>query len=82
MQWDSGFTVKARIDEANKVWYGEMKIPLNSIDHRPPAAGIEYRINLYRLQGPDPRQKQIAWRPTGTGNHHVPESFGRLVLGE
>jgi hypothetical protein len=38
------------------------------------------RINLYRLQGPPPARKQIAWQPTGTRNHHVPEAFGRLRL--
>ena len=82
MQWDSGFTVKARIDAAEKVWCGEMKIPLRSIADRAPAAGQEFRLNLYRLQGPRPGQKQIAWQPTGAHSHHVPESFGRMVLGE
>ena len=26
--WNSGFTVKARIDADKKIWYGEMRIPL------------------------------------------------------
>ena len=34
--WNSGFKVKARIDEAKKVWYGEMQIPIASIDPRRP----------------------------------------------
>lgn len=79
-RWNSGFEVKARIDEANKIWYGEMKIPLAKIDQRPPKPGLEMRINLYRLQGPPPTRKQIAWQPTGSRNHHVPEAFGRLRL--
>src|SRR5687767_11410501 len=29
--WNSGFKVKARIDAANKTWYGEMKIPFESL---------------------------------------------------
>jgi hypothetical protein len=80
-KWNSGYQVKARIDEKNKVWYGEMKIPFAAIDTRPPKSGNEMRINLYRIQGPGPKRRFIAWQPTGGGSYHVPESFGRLVLG-
>jgi hypothetical protein len=80
--WNSGFKVKARLDEANKVWYGEMQIPIGSIDTRPPAAGNEMRINLYRIQGPPPNRTLIAWQPTGKPNYHVPEAFGRLRLAD
>jgi len=82
MKWDSGFTVKARIDAERKIWYGEMKIPLASIDSRPAKPGNEYRANFYRLQGPNSARRQITWRPTGSASHHVPESFGRVILGE
>ena len=57
-----------------------MKIPLAQIDKREPKPGLEMRINLYRLQGPPPARKQIAWQPTGARNYHVPEAFGRLRL--
>ena len=80
--WNSGFTVKARIDKAKKIWYGEMKIPLSSIDARPAKAGNEMRINLYRLAGANPSRTSTSWQPTGQRSHHVPESFGRLVLAE
>lgn len=79
-RWNSGFKVKARIDSAAKVWYGEMRIPWTSIDSRPPQKGNELRINLYRCQGPKADRKFIAWQPTGKATYHVPESFGRLVL--
>ena len=78
-QWNSGYTVKARVDEANKVWYGAMKIPMKSIDPRPAKAGNEMRINFYRLQGAKPR-KGIAWQPTNASSYHVPEAFGTLRL--
>jgi hypothetical protein len=78
--WNSGFEVKARLDEKNKVWYGEMRIPFSSIDPRPPANGNELRINFYRIQGPPPNRKFVAWQPTGQASYHVPEAFGRLVL--
>ena len=78
--WNSGMAVKARVDHARKIWYGEMRIPIASIDSRPPKAGNEFRANFYRLQGPGPRRKGIAWQPTHQPSYHVPEAFGRLVL--
>jgi len=54
VSWNSGYEVKARLDEAKKVWYGEMRIPFDKIDKRPPKSGNELRINFYRLQGPPP----------------------------
>ena len=79
-QWNSGFEVKARVDEAKKIWYGEMRIPFDKIDKRPPKVGNELRINFYRLQGPPPNRSRIAWRPTNSDNYHVPEAFGTLRL--
>jgi hypothetical protein len=79
-KWNSGYEVKARIDEGKKVWYGEMRIPFASFDERPPKAGNEMRINFYRLQGPGPKRAGIAWQPTNSNTYHVPEAFGRLVL--
>jgi hypothetical protein len=78
--WNSGFKVKARIDEKNKIWYGEMQIPIASIDSRPPKDGNEIRVNFYRIQGPPPKRAGIAWQPTNAATYHVPESFGRLIL--
>jgi hypothetical protein len=79
-RWNSAFTVKAHIDQARKVWYGEMRIPLDKIDTRAPKPGLEMRVNLYRIQGPPDNRKHIAWQPTNQMNYHVPEAFGRLRL--
>ncbi len=84
-KWNSGFTVKARIDESKKVWYGEMKIPIESVNGtngKPAVAktGSEMRINFYRLQGPGPQRAGIAWQPTGQPSYHVPEAFGRILF--
>ncbi len=79
-QWNSGYEVKARIDAGKKIWYGEMRIPINKIDSRAPVAGREMRINFYRLQGPASSKKHIAWQPTNTNTYHTPEAFGRLRL--
>jgi hypothetical protein len=78
--WNSGFEVKARIDRAKKIWYGEMRIPMKSIDTRTPAAGLEMRINFYRCQGAGTQRKFIAWQPTNAATFHVPEAFGRMKL--
>jgi len=80
IKWNSGFVNKVRIDTGKKIWYVEMRIPFAKIDTRKPAAGVEYRINLYRCQGEDPERKYIAWQATGEKSFHVPEKFGRMKL--
>ena len=77
--WNSGFTVKGRIDPQAKIWYGEMRIPFAAIDARPPEKAREFRIGLYRIAGVDPRT-YYAWQPTGQTTFHVPQAFGRLRL--
>lgn len=78
--WNSDFEAKARIDKAKKVWYAEMRIPIDKIDTRAPVAGLQMRVNLYRCQGSEPNRKYIAWQPTQSRSFHVPEAFGRLQL--
>jgi len=78
--WNSGMTVKARVDGQAKVWYGEMRIPLASIDSREPRAGNELRVNLFRQDGRTPKRDFLAWRTTGVWNPHHPEKFGALRL--
>ena len=80
VNWNSGFHSKARIDEQHKVWYGEMQIPFSSIAQTPPQAGQKFRVNFYRMQGPPPDRRMIAWQPTHARNYHVPEAFGILEL--
>ncbi|MGA2594572.1 MAG: carbohydrate-binding family 9-like protein [Bryobacteraceae bacterium] len=78
--WNSGFVSKARIDAERKIWYGEMRIPFKSIDSRPPAPGLQMRINFYRGQGTALHHVAIAWQPTGQPSFHVPQAFGLLTL--
>ena len=56
MAWNSGYTVKGRVDDRAKIWYGAMKIPWKAIDTRPPQKGRELRIGLYRIAGHDPEK--------------------------
>ncbi len=80
--WNSDFGHAARIDASKKIWYAAFRIPVRSFTEKPPAVGAQYRINLYRIQGPPPNRKSICWRPTGAPTYHVPEAFGLLRLEE
>jgi hypothetical protein len=80
MAWNSGYTVKARIDAQARVWYGEMKIRFSAIDTRAPEKGRELRIGIFRLAGPSAARVQYIWRPSGEPNFHVPKAFGVLRL--
>ena len=80
--WNSGFEVKAHIDEAAHTWYGAMRIPLAAIDARPPVAGNTMRINLFRSQGPPSHQQVVTWRAPMRDSFHVPERFGLIRLVE
>lgn len=80
VKWNSGFAVKARIDQKAKVWYGEMKIPFSSIMAVPAARGVRLRAGLYRLAGRDADRKYLSWQATGARSFHVPERFGILEL--
>jgi hypothetical protein len=80
IEWQSGFTVAAQVDEKHNIWYGEMKIPFLSLDVKSPKSGDELRIGLYRIEGSEPHRIHVAWRPTGANTFHVPSAFGSLVL--
>jgi len=80
--WNSGMKVKSRIDNNKKIWYGEMSIPIVSLDKRPAKAGNLFRVNFYRLHTVPSETKRhfIAWQPTGVWNPHKPAKFGILKL--
>jgi hypothetical protein len=79
-KWNAGMKVKARIDEKNKIWYGEIRIPIAAVDKRPAQAGNEMGINLFRQDGAPPDRVFLAWQPPGVWNPHHPEKFGTLKL--
>jgi hypothetical protein len=78
--WQSGFVVRARIDARKKAWYGEMRIPFASLEAKNPAPGDEFRLGLFRIEGPAPHRMYVSWRATGARTFHVPGAFGSLVL--
>ena len=78
--WNSGYEVKAKVDRNARVWYGAMRIPLESLGISAPKNGVEARLNLYRCQGPTEGRKYINWQPVNNESFHTPEAFGRLRL--
>lgn len=74
--------VKARIDTDKKISYGEMSIPIASLDKHPVKAADLFRVNFYRLHTVpnDAKRHFIAWQPTGVWNLHRPAKFGTLKL--
>jgi hypothetical protein len=77
--WNSGFQVKARINEYRKIWFAEMQIPFAAIGVTA-APGVRIRAGIFRLAGPITDRKYISWQVTGGETFHVPERFGILLL--
>ena len=78
--WNSGFQVAARIDRSARIWYGVMRIPFAAIAPSAPHAGMTFRMNLYRGEGPPERHQSICWQAPLSDTFHVPERFGTLTL--
>jgi hypothetical protein len=78
--WNSGFQVAARIDRQAKTWYGTMRIPFSAIAADPPSPGTQFRVNLFRSEGPSPHTQDIAWQSPMSATFHTPERFGLLEL--
>ncbi len=45
-----------------------------------PPAGLQFRANFFRSQGPAGEQKHMAWQPPMAESFHTPEKFGVLEL--
>jgi hypothetical protein len=67
-----------------KSWTVEYAIPLSRLigaPHIPPRKGDAWRMNLYRIDSPEPgRLKYYAWNPTEKIDFHRPWRFGILLF--
>jgi hypothetical protein len=79
IHWDAGMEYRNHVDLTKKVWVSEIRLPWKAIDQREPKAGNDFTLNLYRIEGKDPR-KYITWQPVQSPSFHTPERFGRLIL--
>jgi hypothetical protein len=78
---ESGLKRRSIIKEESQTWNAELALPMRSLTARFDPAEA-WRVNFYRVEGPQEPRFYAAWRPTGTPepNFHIPESFGELVF--
>jgi len=78
--WDSHFEHATRIDKQNHLWTCEMRIPVTMMGARLLEPGAEWRLNLYRADGPgdDTQRRFLSWSPLPGEKltFHQPASFG------
>ena len=82
-KWDSHFEHVCKIDEQNKIWVVEMRIPVASMKVEAIHPGDQWRLNFYRCEGPgkgdDPGRRFMSWSPLPpgrNGSYHQPACFG------
>ena len=75
-EWTSGFESATRVDEKQKRWTAEMRIPIGALSEAKPQPGTKWRINLYRCDYAN--KAFLAFHPVLTGSFHTPERFGVL----
>ncbi len=80
LEWNSGFESAAKVNEKEKLYAVEIRIPLKALSAIPPAPGTRWRLNLYRHD--IAHESFLAWSPTATATAHTPEKFGHLEFGE
>jgi hypothetical protein len=79
----SGMHSRVTVDEAAKTWTSEVALPMQaltaSFDPKRP-----WRVNFFRVEGPEPDRFYSSWRPTNTErpNFHVPEAFASLQFSD
>lgn len=81
-EYDSGHEFKCKVDEAQRRWTVEVRVPLPlrlATKTGPvPKVGDKWRINLFRYD--THQHAYLAWSPTlkNPAAFHVPDKFGTL----
>jgi len=70
--WDSGWHVRARIDQKRRLWFCEMQIPWRAVATHAPAVNDEFRLNLYHIEGGPVERKYVVWQITNSPSFHTP----------
>jgi len=77
--------LKSRVvtDAKSGIWIAEMAIPVRCLA-REFDTGEVWRLNFFRVEGPEPNRFYSSWQPTNTPqpNFHVPAVFGKLRFSE
>jgi hypothetical protein len=62
-------------------WDAELAMPIRQLAPRqPPAPGVEWRFNAYRIDRSEHGDELQALAPTGRPDFHLPERFARLAF--
>lgn len=71
--------VSVAVDQAARLWTADLGIPFSCLAPTFDPGDV-WRLNLFRIEGPEPARFYSAWRPTCTPkpNFHVPDAFGSL----
>lgn len=83
--WNSGYDHATHIDENNKTWTAELRIPVASMKAGSLQAQSQWRANFFRAAGPggDTVRQFMAWSTIPDGKtFHVPSRFGILEFVE
>ena len=75
-QWSSRFESATRVDEREKRWTSEWRIPIEAISAEAPRPGVQWKINLFRCDYAN--KAFLALSPALTGSFHTPERFAVL----
>jgi alpha-galactosidase len=75
----SGLQRSVWLDTSQQTWAAELAIPMNALTQNFDPE-VVWRVNFYRVEGPQEPRAYLAWRPTKTPqpNFHVPSAFGKL----
>jgi hypothetical protein len=77
--WDSHFDHATHVDPAKHIWTAEIRIPVASMGAKEIFPGAEWRLNLFRCDGPgdDQQRRFLSWSKITEGpSFHVPTRFG------
>ncbi len=77
--WDSHFDHATHVDPEQHLWTAEFRIPVASMGAKELFAGAEWRLNLFRCDGPgsDQQRRFLSWSPITEGaSFHAPTRFG------
>jgi hypothetical protein len=77
LYWD--LATRVLLNRKTSVWTAELALPLGKLSRAFDPDEI-WRLNLFRIEGPEPDRFYSAWQPTHTPqpNFHVPGCFGKL----
>ena len=77
--WD--LPLKTAVARGKDHWTATMALPLAKLAGKEPPP-TEWTANFHRTRYASGAEEEFAWSPTFSGESHVPERFGRLILGE